>query len=151
MYTARLQGVTLTNTPTCLWEISPNNTVSVLLHSVRLDFSPSIVSGVAQDSRVQITISTLATIGSGGGVVTPTATHPRNTTPSTTFTFSMLTTPGTVALVRSADNVPAFTPYERIYTPEQRLPIPAGTHFGIFATQPLSAVVMSGELTWEEF
>src|SRR5450631_385550 len=147
MYVARLQSVTLTNVPTCLWEISTSNTVGLLLHSIRIDFCPVIAGGVAQDARAMLAIQTLSSIGSGGTLVTPAPLHPRNAAPSTAFIFGMLTVPGTVLAVKSAETVPIFCPYERIYTEAQRIPIPAATHFAISVTAPLGpTIVMSSEL-----
>jgi hypothetical protein len=155
MYTAKFQSVTVTNAAQNLWEMI-TGAASILIHSIRIEFVPTITSGVAQDVRAAIAIQTISSTGTGGSAVTPVAEHPRNTIASLTTVNSLVTTPGTLALVKSASNPSVIVPFERIFTPDQRIPVASGGGTGGRLAINLAAglggsVVMSSEIYFEEF
>jgi hypothetical protein len=152
MYTAKLQSVTVTNAAQNLFEFIAAAATSLLIHSIRLEFVPTITSGVAQDVRAAIAIQSITTTGSGGTAVTPAAEHPRNTVAAVTTVNSLVTTPGTLGVVKSAHQPSIIVPFERIYTPDQRIPITGGGRLAISLAAGLgSSVTLSAEIYFEEF
>lgn len=152
MYTAKLQSVTVTNAAQNLFEFIAAAATSLLIHSIRLEFVPTITSGVAQDVRAAIAIQSITTTGSGGTAVTPAAEHPRNTVAAVTTINSLVTTPGTLGVVKSAHQPSIIVPFERIYTPDQRIPITGGGRLAINLAAGLgSSVTLSAEIYFEEF
>ena len=152
MYTARAQAVSVTNVAQNLWEIIAAAATSLLIHSIRIEFVPTIVSGVAQDIRYALAIQTISTTGTGGTAITPQPEHPRNTVAAVTTFNSLVTTPGTLGVVKSASQPSVIVPYERVYTPDQRIPITGGGRLAINLAAGLGgSVVMSSEIYFEEF
>src|SRR5208283_1487151 len=93
MYTAKAQAVSVTSAAQNLWEIIAAAGVSLLIHSIRIEFTPTVVSGVAQDVRYNLNIQTLSTTGTGGSAITPAALNRRNTVAAVTTFNSLVTTP----------------------------------------------------------
>ena len=152
MYTAKAQAVSVTSVAQNLWEIIAGAGVSLLIHSIRIEFVPTIVSGVAQDVRYALAIQIISTTGTGGSAVTPQPEHPRNTVAAVTTFNSLVTTPGTAGAVKSASQPSIILPYERIYTPDQRIPIAGGGRLAINLAAGLGATyTMSSEIYFEEF
>lgn len=152
MYTAEQQGVTVTNAAQNLLEIIAAAGVSLLIHSIRIEFVPTIASGVAQDVRAAIAIQTITTTGTGGSAITPRAVNPRNSVAAVTTVNGLVTTPGTLGVVKSAHNPSVIVPFERIYTPDQRIPISGGGRLAINLGAGLGgSVLMSSEIYFEEF
>lgn len=152
MYTAKQQSVSVTNAAQNLWEIIAAASTSLLIHSIRLEFVPTITSGVAQDVRAAISIQTISTTGTGGSAITPIAEHPRNSVAAVTTFNSLVTAPGTLGVVKSASNPSIIVPFERIFTPDQRIPITGGGRLAINLAAGLgSTIVLSSEIYFEEF
>jgi hypothetical protein len=152
MYTAKAQSVSVTNAAQNLWEIIAAAATSLLIHSIRIEFVPTITSGVAQDVRAAIAIQTITTTGTGGTAITPAPEHPRNTVAAVTTFNNLVTTPGTLGVVKSASNPSVIVPFERIFTPDQRIPITGGGRLAINLAAGLGGtVVMSSEIYFEEF
>lgn len=152
IYTAKQQSVSVTNVAQNLWEIIAAAGVSLLIHSIRIEFVPTIVSGVAQDVRAAVSIQRITTTGTGGSAVTPVAEHPRNSIAAVTTFNGLVTTPGTAGAILSASNPSLIVPFERILTPDQRIPITGGSRLAINLAAGLGAtVVMSSEIYFEEF
>lgn len=129
MYKTTFDNVSVTNAAQDIWEFVASGTVGILIHSIRLSFVPTITSGVAQDVRAQVRQLVRSTTGSGGTGVTPRATNPRNTVAAATTTTRTVTTPGTAGNVWDADQFSIIVPWERIYTPAQRIFVPAATRW----------------------
>lgn len=152
IYTAKAQSVTVTNAAQNLFEFIAAAGTSLLIHSIRIEFVPTITSGVAQDVRAAIAIQTITTTGTGGSAVTPIAEHPRNTVAAVTTVNMLVTTPGTLGVVKSASNPSIIVPFERIYTPDQRIPVTGGGRLAINLAAGLGgSVTMSAEIYFEEF
>jgi hypothetical protein len=152
MYTAKQQSVSVTNAAQNLWEIIAAAATSLLIHSIRIEFVPTITSGVAQDVRAAIAIQTITTTGTGGSAITPISEHPRNTVAAVTTFNSLVTTPGTLGVVKSASQPSIIVPFERIFTPDQRIPITGGGRLAINLAGGLGGtIVMSSEIYFEEF
>lgn len=150
-YTVKLSQVSVTNAAQNLVEFIAAATASVLIHSIRLEFVPTITSGVAQDVRYQLNLQTITSTGTGGSSVTPQPVNSRNTVAAVTTVNSLVTTPGTLGVVMSSAAPSVIVPYERIFTPDQRIPIPAGKRFAINLGAGLGGTVtMSGEIYFEE-
>ena len=49
VYTASFNAISVTNAAQNIWEIIAAAGTSLFIHSIRLTFAPTIVSGVAQD------------------------------------------------------------------------------------------------------
>jgi hypothetical protein len=124
--------------------------VSILIHSIRIEFVPVIVSGVAQDVRAALAFQTLSSTGTGGNAVVPAPLNPRNTVAATGTYNGQVTTPGTLAVVKSAMQPSVIVPFERIFTPDQRIPIPGGTRLGINLQNLGATTVASSEIYVEE-
>lgn len=152
MYTASQQNVSVTNAAQNLWEIIAAAGTSLLIHSIRVEFVPTITSGVAQDVRAQLAIQTISTTGTGGSAVTPRAAHPRNTVAAVSTFNGLVTIPGTLGVVKSASTPSVIVPFERIFTPDQRIPITGGGRLAINLGAGLGGTVtMSSEIYFEEF
>lgn len=126
MYTSRFESVSITDAAQDIWELVTGN-ASVIVHWIRLTFTPNIVSGVAQDVRGRFRIVERSTTGSGGVAVTPNGTHPRNTVAALTTATRTVTTPGTIGDARWADNLSIIMPIEIIFTADMRQPIQAAS------------------------
>jgi hypothetical protein len=131
IYTASFTNVSVASAAQNIWEILAGSTTSILIHSLRLTFSPTIVSGVAQDVRANLNWQTITAPGSGGASVTPTALNRRNTLAAVSTFQRTVTTPGTLGVVLSSEYVSIIVPYERIFTPDQRIPVSAGSRLAL--------------------
>lgn len=129
MYKTTFDNVSITNAAQDIWEFVAGGTVGVLIHSIRLSFVPTITSGVAQDVRAQVRQLVRSTTGTGGTAVTPRPTNPRNTVAAAVTTTRTVTSPGTAGNVWDADQFSIIVPWERIYTPAQRIFVPAATRW----------------------
>lgn len=130
IYTASFSNVSVTNAAQNIWEIIAGAGCSVLIHSIRLTVTPTITSGVAQDVRANLNLQRISTTGTGGTAVTPVAINARNSVTAVTTFNRLVTTPGTAGNVLDSENVSIIVPFERIYTPDQRIvvnPSGAGT------------------------
>jgi hypothetical protein len=151
MYTASFQNVTVTNAAQNIWEIIAAAGTSLLIHSIRLTFTPTITSGVAQDVRAQLNIQTISTTGTGGSAKTPAPLNVRNTVTAVTTFNSLVTTPGTLGVIKDSENVSIIVPFERIYTPDQRIPIGGGGRLALNLSAGLGAsYAASSEIYFEE-
>lgn len=150
MYKTSFDGVTLSAAAQDLWEFVAGATTGILIHAIRVTVVPSIVSGVAQDVRMQLRQLVRSTTGSGGTAVTPRATNPRNTVAAVGVTTRTVTTPGTAGNVWDADEVSIIVPYERIYTPAQRIFVPAATRWCLNLEASIGALVASSTVEFEE-
>ena len=151
MYTASFNAVSVTNAAQNIWEIIAAAGVSVLVHSIRLTFVPTITSGVAQDVRAQINVQTISTTGTGGSAVTPAPLNTRNSLAAVTTFNRLVTTPGTLGVVKDSELVSIIVPFERIYTPDQRIPITGGTRLALNLAAGLGASYnASSEIYFEE-
>jgi hypothetical protein len=152
LYTASFSDVAITNAVQDIFEIAAAAGIPLIVHSVRLTFVPTIVSGVAQDVRAKLQIVTRTTAGSGGTAVTPAPENPRNTVAAAcTVNRTVVTTQGTLGVVKNADQVSTILPYERIFTPDQRIPIQGGGRLCLFLATALGASYQaSGEVYFEE-
>ena len=152
MYTASFSNVSVTNAAQNIWEIIAASGTSLLIHSIRLTFTPTITSGVAQDVRAQLNVQRISTTGTGGSAKTPTAVNSRNTVSAVTTFNALVTTPGTAGAVLDSENVSIIVPFERIYTPDQRIPITGGGRLALNLSAGLGASYnASSEIYFEEF
>jgi hypothetical protein len=151
VYTASFNSVSVTNAAQNIWEIIAAAGTSLLIHSIRLTFNPTIVSGVAQDVRAQLNIQTISTTGTGGVAVTPAALNRRNTLAAVTTVNRTVTTPGTAGTIMDSELVSIIVPFERIYTPDQRIPISGGNRLAVNLAAGLgTAYNASSEIYFEE-
>jgi hypothetical protein len=151
MYTASFKNQSISNAAQNIWEIIAAAGVSLLIHSLRLTITPTISSGVAQDVRVQLNVQEITTTGTGGTAATPTAVNPRNTVAAATTFNYLVTTPGTASSVLDSENVSIIVPFERIYTPDQRIPISGGKRLALnLAAGAGAAFNASSEIYFEE-
>jgi len=111
LYSVNLSSVTVPNAAVNLYEFIAASSVSLLLHSIRLEFVPTVGSGVAQDLRFAIALQTMTTTGTGGTPVIPVAEHPRNTVAAQTVVNTLVTTPGAMGIVKSASNPSVLVPF----------------------------------------
>jgi hypothetical protein len=151
VYTASVDAVSVTNAAQDLLEFVAAAGVPLLIHSIRVTFVPTITSGVAQDVRARLQLQQRSTTGTGGSAVTPRAVSRRNSVAAATTVNSLVTTPGTTGLLWSAEEVSIIVPYERIYTPDQRIPVAGGSRFSIALVAGLGAAyTASMEVYFEE-
>ena len=155
MYTAQFSNVSVTNAVQDIWQVTAAVTASVLIHSWRVTVVPTITSGVAQDVRINLQILNRSTAGTGGTTVTPVAVNKRNSVSAvSTWNRTVVTTQGTAGNIISGDQVSIIVPYERIYTPDQRVVLPAaasGSYISLFlTTAPGAAYNVSSEVYFEE-
>lgn len=151
MYTASANNVSITNAAQNIIEMIAGAAAAVIVHSIRLTITPTITSGVAQDVRAQLNVQRISTTGTGGSAVTPVAVNPRNTVVAVTTVNRLVTTPGTAGTVLDSENVSIIVPFERIYTPDQRIPIPAATRLALNLSAGLGgAFNASLEIYFEE-
>ena len=151
MYTHSFSNVSITNAAQNIWEMICAAGVSILVHSIRLTITPTIVSGVAQDVRANLSIQTISTTGTGGTAVTPAAVNRRNSLAAVTTVNRLVTTPGTLGVVMAREIVSIIVPFERIYTPDQRIPISGGNRLALNLSAGLGAAYnASSEVYFEE-
>jgi hypothetical protein len=157
MYTASFQGVTITNAVQDIFEFASSANAPVIIHSWRVEFTPTITSGVAQDVRLNLQIVRRSTSGTGGAAVTPKPENPRMSVAAiSTVNRTVVTTQGTIADILYGGNPSVIVPWERIYTPDQRLVLPASggsaqNRLCLFlATAPGQTLVTSAEVVFEE-
>ena len=151
IYTASFSNVSVTNAAQNFWEFIGASTASVLIHSIRITFTPTINSGVAYDVRALINWGYMTGTGTGGSATTPVALNKRNTVAAVTTVNRLVTTPGATPTIQGSDNVSIIVPYERIFTPDQRIPISAGNKWYIGMSGALgSAYNASSEIFFEE-
>jgi hypothetical protein len=151
MYTVSFQNVNVTGAAQNLWEFIAAAGTGLLIHSIRLTFTPTIVSGVAQDVRAQLIIMRLTGTGTGGSATTPAPVNIRNTVAAVTTVNRLVTTVGTASTQLSADNVSIIVPYERIFTPDQRIPVPGGGRLALNLAATLGTTYSaSSEIYFEE-
>lgn len=155
MYTAQFSNVSVTNAVQDIWQVTAAVTASVLIHSWRVTVVPTITSGVAQDVRINLQILNRSTAGTGGTTVTPVAVNKRNSVSAvSTWNRTVVTSQGTAGNIISGDQVSIIVPYERIYTPDQRVVLPAaasGSYISLFlTTAPGAAYNVSSEVYFEE-
>jgi len=151
IYTASFSNVSITNAAQNIWEFIAGAGCSVLIHSIRLTITPTITSGVAQDVRAVLNLQRISTTGTGGTAVTPAPTNARNTVAAVTTTNRLVTTPGTPGTVLDSENVSIIVPYERIYTPDQRIPIAPSARLALNLAAGLGgAFNASSEIYFEE-
>jgi hypothetical protein len=152
MYTASFSNVNVTSAIQNIWEILAGANTSILIHSMRLTFTPTIVSGVAQDVRAQLNVQTITSAGTGGAAVTPRPLNARNTvTAVSSFNRTVVTTQGALGVILDSENVSIIVPFERIYTPDQRIPISAGNRLALNLSVALgTAYSASSEIYFEE-
>lgn len=151
MYTTNFDNVGITNAAQDIWEFVAGATTGILIHSIRITWVPTITSGVAQDVRLQLRAVVRSTTGSGGTAVTPRAVNPRMTVAAAATTTRTVTTPGTVGNAWSAEEVSVIVPYERIFTPDQRIFVPPATRYCINLEAGGGATInASSEIYFEE-
>lgn len=151
MYTASFENQSITNAAQDIWEFIAASGVSILIHSIRLEIVPTVTSGVAQDVRIRIAQQQRSTTGSGGAAVTPRAVNRRNTVAAATTVNSLVTTPGTAGNQWGASEPSIIVPYERIFTPDQRIPISGGSRWNLSLLAGAGAAYnASSEIYFEE-
>ena len=156
IYTAQFQDISITNVVQDLIQLATAATAAVLIHSIRVEFTPTIVSGVAQDVRLALAIVQRSTVGTGGTGVTPSPVNPRNTVSAqSTVTRTVVTTQGTLVNTLGSFNSSVIVPFERIYTPDQRVPVPASAATKVYslflaATNAALPLTASLEMYFEE-
>jgi len=151
VYTVSVENATITNAAQDLWEFITAAGVSILIHSVRLTLVPTISSGVAQDLRMRLQMQQRTTTGSGGTAQTPRALNRRNTVAAATTCNSGVTAPGTAGNIWGADAVSIIVPYERIFTPDQRIPVSGGSRWNLTLLAGLGgSFACSSEVYFEE-
>jgi hypothetical protein len=151
LYVVGFENLTVTNAVQDIWEFVAAAGVSILIHSVRFTVSPTITSGVAQDVRIRLQMQQRSTTGSGGTGQTPRAVNRRNTVAAATTCNSGVTTPGTAGNAWGSDLVSIIVPYERIFTPDQRIPISGGSRWNLtLVAAPGASYSASSEVYFEE-
>lgn len=130
-YYVNFDNQSVTNAAQDIIQIEAAAAVSVLIHSFKLTFVPTITSGAPQDVRAQLRQIVRSTAGSGGTGITPRAVNPRMTVAAAGTYTQLRTTPGTAGNVWSAEQPSIVFPYERIFTPAQRILVPAGTRWAL--------------------
>jgi hypothetical protein len=151
MYTVSFSNVSITNAAQNIWELIAGAGCSVLIHSMRLTITPTITSGVAQDVRALLNIQKITTTGTGGSAKTPAAVNNRNTVAAVTTCNSLVTTPGSASTILDSENVSIIVPFERIYTPDQRIPIAPSARIALNLSAGLGgAFNASSEIYFEE-
>jgi len=131
MYKVSFENVSITNAVQDIIQIIAAAGVPVLIHAWKLTFVPTITSGVAQDVRARFQQQVESTAGSGGTAITPRATNQRNTLAAAGTYTRTVTTPGTTGNILSSEQVSIIVPYERVFTPDQRILVPAGTRWAL--------------------
>ena len=157
IYTASFQGVSVTNAIQDIFEFAASANCSTVVHSWRLEFTPTIVSGVAQDVRLNLQIVRRSTSGTGGVAVTPKPENPRNSVAAlAVVNRTVVTTQGTIQDILYGGNPSVLVPWERVYTADQRIVLPTSggstqNRISLFlAAAPGQAFVTSGEVVFEE-
>lgn len=153
MYTAQFSGVSITNAVQDIWEIQNSANCGIILHWFTLTIEPTITSGVAQDVRARLQVLERSTNGTGGSAVTPAGVHPRNSIASATTAVNrtVVTTQGTAGDIHWSDSASIIVPWEKIWTPDTRIPLQPSGKLCIFLTTALGAAYnASSTICWEE-
>lgn len=152
MYSAQFTGVTVTSATQDIWELVAAAGVSVVVHKIIVTFTPTIVSGVAQDVRGSFQLVERSTTGSGGVAATPAGTNPRNSVAAATTTTRTVTTPGTIGEIRWSDGYSVIVPYVLdFYKTDLLEPISGGGRLCLFMQTALgSSFVANSTVIFEE-
>lgn len=151
MYTASFENVSITAAAQDVWELVCAAGVGIIVHWVKLDLAPTITSGVAQDERMRLQICERSTTGTGGAAVTARGVHPRNTVAASTVATRTVTTPGTIADILWSDRASIIVPFEKIFTPDLRIPVSGGGRLCLNLAAALSgAFNANSTICWEE-
>jgi hypothetical protein len=150
MYKASVDNISLTAAAQDLIELVAAATVGVLIHAIRITFVPTISSGIPQDVRAQLRFLARSTTGTGGVAVTPRPVNPRNTVAASATTTRTVTTPGTAGNVWDADTASVVVPFEKVFTPAQRIFVPAATRFCVNLEASIGTLAYSLTLDFEE-
>jgi hypothetical protein len=152
VYTVEFDNVPITAAAQDIVTIAAAAGVPVKIVSWRLEFVPTITSGVPQDVRVQLRSLLRTTAGSGGTAITPAPVNSRLTTAAAGTYTRTVTTPGTAGTVQRAYQPSIIVPFERVFTEDQMPFIAAGTTWALnLETAPGSAYNASLELIVAEF
>jgi len=125
-YIAAFDNISITNAAQDIIQIAAAAAVPILIHSWKLTFVPTITSGVAQDARAQFRQVIRTAAGSGGSAITPAPNNARQTLVAQGTYTRTVTTPGAVTTAYGGEQVSIIVPYERVFTADQRILIPAG-------------------------
>ena len=139
LYKVTADNFSITNAAQDVIEILAAAGVPILIHAIKLTIVPTITSGVAQDVRAQLRTLVRSTAGTGGTAITPRATNQRNTVAAAGTYTRTATTPGTAGNVLGSEQVSIIVPYERIFTPDQRILIPGGVRWALNLENALGA------------
>jgi hypothetical protein len=152
IYTASFASLTIPTAASGVFGVTAAAGVPLLIHSIRVTFTPLITSGVAQDVRVTLASRRATTAGSGGTATTPRPINSRNTvTATSTWLANNSTVASGTLTVLDTEIVSVIVPFERIFTPDQRIVVPGGAIWELAQTATLGAtVVASGEIYFEE-
>lgn len=152
MYTSQFTGISVTNATQDIWEMVAAAGVSAVVHKITVTFTPTIISGVAQDVRGSFQLVERSTTGSGGTGVTPVATNPRNSVAAATTSTRLVTTPGTIGKIRWSDTFSVIVPYTLdFYKADLLEPISGGGRLCLFLQAALGAAfVTNSTIVFEE-
>jgi len=151
IYTASFAGLTIPTAASSIFSVTAAAGVPILIHSIRVTFTPVITSGVAQDVRATLASRRVTVAATTGTATTPRPINSRNTVAAASTWLANASVPGTTPTVLDTEIVSVIVPFERIFTPDQRIVVPGGAIWELAQTATLGAtVVASGELYFEE-
>jgi hypothetical protein len=151
VYSAVFEGVSVTAVQD-FFELTAPSTASVMVHEVHITQDDNETS---QQLPVKL-IRVPATVTSGTGGTSPTPRKMESGSPAAAATVeannvtTQATTSGTLEVLRRiGDNV--LNGWHWVFLPETRLWLaPSGVLVVRLATAPAAALLMSGEIVWEE-
>jgi hypothetical protein len=155
IYSATLTGTAAPQAQN-IWEIQAAAIYGLLIHSIRIEFVPTLIPGSGVDSNVfaNICLAPLLTTGSGGIPIVAAAGHPRNTLAAKTFFAGLVSAPGTTGPALISHNKSIIYPLEFFPLGElgRGIEVAAGTAMAVSLTTSLQAAyTVSSTIIFEEF
>lgn len=144
-YSASFENVTLTDASQDIILIATGSIVPATIKEILLN------SDVTTDIRARLQLLFRSTAGSSGSSVTPRATDGHNSRAAAASVTIMRTTPGTAGNVVDGDRWSLLTKFQRLWTPEDRIRVPAAGFLALFlAAGTGGARNLSGKIVFAE-
>jgi hypothetical protein len=155
IYQATFQGTAAPQAQN-LWEFTTAAIYGILIHSIRIEFVPTLIpgSGVPTDVYANICLAPLLASGSGGIAITAAAGHPRNTLAAKTFFAALVSAPGAIGPAIISLNRSIVRPIDFLSVAEadRGIDVAGGTAMAVSLTNSLQAAyTVSSTIMFEEF
>lgn len=145
LYSAGFEAISLTDAAQDIVFLATSSTVPIVVHEFNLSAADTT------DVRARLRVLRRTTAGSGGTAVTARPLNSRNTVTAATTVTTIRTTTGTAGDVLEGHRWSLLVPFQRLYTPEARIYVPASGFLALELVAGSGATrTISGEVVFEE-